>query len=327
MSGSDIELDDVDLEVEEEEQPKKKGKGKAPAVKKAASEVEEEEEESSPAPKSKGKGKGKKQVSDDEEEPAPKPAKGKGKGKKQVSEEEEDEEPAPKKGKKAATTDEDEDDPVPKKGKGAAKTKAKAFDFEELKKILDELETDEDVPAGATKKIKQIKNMIMPLEKKLTTKRRKSSNRDVEMKLSPELCKFLGVDKGTQMTRSEVQHALNTYVHYDTKKPKEGQEKWAQLNKGGKRDLQYTKDKKRIKLDEALKKLTRFSEHESEFKDGKKTKYVKDVIAYSSLISLVAKEHMTKIDDDAKAKVPAEKKRAKKKDDDEDEEEEQEEDE
>ena len=98
----------------------------------------------------------------------------------------------------------------------------------------------------------------------------------VQHMISAELAKFLKVPSDTRLSRLEATRAICAYVRLKEGEDRETILRWANLNPGGKRDLQDPNDKRAIIPDALLSKLLRFPDYQKKVANGMVTKKTKN---------------------------------------------------
>lgn len=125
------------------------------------------------------------------------------------------------------------------------------------------------------KKVEKAKSHIPKIKKKRNILRDPSSSGFmVPYKVSDELLQFMKLEKGTPVSRNDVQCALSAYIHLSEDETREKVLRWKHLNPKS-LDLRDPKNKRIINPDPALNKLLRYNDYKKKVKNGKVTKKVR----------------------------------------------------
>lgn len=152
---------------------------------------------------------------------------------------------------------------------------------EHLNSSITTLESKKNITArqlkGIRNKVKAVqKNIPRCLKTKNKNGTKKVSGFILPCKITDELADFLGVPRGTQLSRTEVTNGMCVYIKLRPDEKRETMLRWKHLNPDGKRDLQNPKNKMIILPDEPLKKLLRYSSYVEDVKKGLIKKRVKN---------------------------------------------------
>lgn len=109
---------------------------------------------------------------------------------------------------------------------------------------------------------------ISKTQRQPSTNKKNASGLVMKCELSDELCDFLKVDKGTLLSRTEINAAICVYVNLKDDETREKQIRWAYLNPKGKRDLQDPNNRRRIIPDKKLSKLLNYKQFQKDVKKG-----------------------------------------------------------
>ena len=196
-------------------------------------------------------------------------------------------EKAPRVSKKAAAAADEEDG-----GEVAERRKAQPVTVETYQQTCTDMVTAIDVEierlkSSGDKGVKFLKNIrrnVMALHdrapKLAKQKRRKSENAKSGLKIpqnvSDELCKFLKIKAGTQVSRVDATRGITTYINLREDESRPDILRWKTLNPGSKRNLQDSADATVINPDAALKTLLRYDQYCKDVAAGKVTKTQKD---------------------------------------------------
>lgn len=159
--------------------------------------------------------------------------------------------------------------------------------IDELLEVLDkEIERKSKEREKGTRTFQSIRKTVRDIRKdipRLANGKRRVKNTGkrtspfmVKHPITEECAKFLQLEKGTLLSRTEVTNAICVYSHYDLADNRDQMKKWAYLNPKGERNLQKEGHKMTIVPDKTLNKLLRYDEYRKQVDSGKVTKKTKD---------------------------------------------------
>jgi len=150
----------------------------------------------------------------------------------------------------------------------------------ELLELLDgEVERKQKEREKGTRVFRSIRKTVRELKTdapKLANTRRKTytgekrvSGLELKCKITPELADFMHLPHEATPSRNDITNAICAYIHLrqDEKRPQVLE--WADMNPGGKRNLQNPQDRMKILPDEKLEKLLGYNLYKSDVEEGK----------------------------------------------------------
>jgi len=149
--------------------------------------------------------------------------------------------------------------------------------IESIEAEIERLKSTKDKGVKFLKNIRRNVTLLRDRAPKLAKqKRKKSENAKSGLKIpqnvSDELCTFLKVKPGTQISRVDATRGITAYIHLKDNESRNEILQWKNLNPGGKRNLQDSNDATIINPDDALKKLLNYDQYVKNVKAGLITK-------------------------------------------------------